>query len=663
MNKAQFTLSLVYALPVVLSLFYVTEAAKLPILSALLAILLFIYSFTALSARIPRPVLRLSVQITVAVVVAVYLYAQLISYILQGTSINQQFLFHFNLTTLVETWSIYFELVLGFVLWIAIALCATVVLSGRVKPGRAPIALLTFGLLVALLLEPGIRRAAATGWHDLVDAGQPTLADIRWERLGLDRDAVQQDVISAAAGRNLVFIYLEGLEQIYTDNGLFPGLTPTLNTLGREGQRHTDLRQVTGSQWTMGGIVSSMCGTPLLYVSELGGNSLLFTRFLDQAVCLPDVLAEAGYEQVFMGGASTRFAGKGEFLRQHAFDTVLGREELLPRLEDPNYAGSWGLFDDSLFSLAAQQYAELANRGAPFNLTLLTVDTHHPDGEPSPGCPPYPEMDNSILHAVHCTDYLLGRFIDDISRHPAYTNTLVVIASDHLAMPNKAFPLFPNYHDRRLYFTVMNGTGEFLQEGSAVPMDIAPTVLQLMSVEHNARFLAGRDLTQKKARMGPVHHASRRRDNVIAYLNSNVLSSTGEGVLLYALSETDVAALQPSQHVSELERHASALEFVATGADPFLILPVFPIPPDRPLQVDIELELPDPGTGPVDLYYSETAAPAFSESRKQTRIMEPNQTRLAFAFDKNTEIERLRIDPGHEPGRYVIHSIEVRAFD
>ena len=48
----------------------------------------------------------------------------------------------------------------------------------------------------------------------------------------------------------------------------------------------------------------------------------------------------------------------------------------------------------------------------PFNLTLLTVDTHHPTGNASHSCSKYGAIDNSILHAVHCTDYLVGRFIE-----------------------------------------------------------------------------------------------------------------------------------------------------------------------------------------------------------------------------------------------------------
>src|SRR5690606_11663260 len=97
-----------------------------------------------------------------------------------------------------------------------------------------------------------------------------------------------------------------------------------------------------------------------------------------------------GYRQSFIGGASTRFAGKGTFLRRHGYDEVLGVEELVWYLDDPNYLNNWGLYDDNTFAAAANKFDELASDPSrPFNLTMLTVDTHHPIGTPSRSCTPY----------------------------------------------------------------------------------------------------------------------------------------------------------------------------------------------------------------------------------------------------------------------------------
>ena len=74
------------------------------------------------------------------------------------------------------------------------------------------------------------------------------------------------------------------------------------------------MSQTRGTTFTVAGILSSQCGTPLLFPKGPGGNDILKNGFLQEGFCFGDILHAAGYHQVFMGGASTRFAGKGVFL-------------------------------------------------------------------------------------------------------------------------------------------------------------------------------------------------------------------------------------------------------------------------------------------------------------------------------------------------------------
>lgn len=82
-----------------------------------------------------------------------------------------------------------------------------------------------------------------------------------------------------------------------------------------------------------------------------------------------------------MGGASLEYAKKGNFFRSHQYHEVYGREEW-QRLKifssDFHKLGGWGLYDDSLFRQAKDKVLELHKTKQPFNLTMLTVDTHMP---------------------------------------------------------------------------------------------------------------------------------------------------------------------------------------------------------------------------------------------------------------------------------------------
>ena len=72
--------------------------------------------------------------------------------------------------------------------------------------------------------------------------------------------------------KNLIVIYTEGLERTYFDETLFPGLIKGLRELESKSTYFTNIKQVPGTGWTIGGMVASQCGIPLFTPSH--GNSM-----------------------------------------------------------------------------------------------------------------------------------------------------------------------------------------------------------------------------------------------------------------------------------------------------------------------------------------------------------------------------------------------------
>ena len=133
--------------------------------------------------------------------------------------------------------------------------------------------------------------------------------------------------------KNLVFIYTEGLEQTYFNQTIFPDLTKELNNLQSKSIYFTNIKQVAGTGWTIGGMVASQCGIPLFTPSH--GNSMSgMDEFLPLAVCFSNLLHKEDYYLTYYGGADINFAGKGKFLSTHKFDEIYGRDELLPKLKN-----------------------------------------------------------------------------------------------------------------------------------------------------------------------------------------------------------------------------------------------------------------------------------------------------------------------------------------
>ncbi len=655
MRLPHYVLCLLLVIPVAIAYYFAVDRSVSVVLQALVSTVLWVvFIYVALTA-IRRLIIRRVLALTSYSLLAVYCGGLLLSFYLQGEYFNRQFFFHLDISTLTETWSAFYRQFLVFLLWF-FAIWLTVwklpwrSLSTRILAASPLI------LAMALLLDPGLRSSAVFAVQSFHAGGSEELQDIDWEGLRLNEGALTESASAARAGKNLVLIFMEGLERLYTDESVFPGLTPNLNALAADNWQLTQLTQSPGTSWTMGGLVSSLCGTPLLYDMDFGGNLIMTTNFLNRAQCLPDVLNSAGYRQTFMGGASLEFAGKGLFLRSHSFNSVLGRFELQDKLLDRKYMAGWGLFDDSLLGFAVEEFERLASTEKPFNLTVLTVDTHHPSGEPSKSCPRYSGEDNSILHSVHCTDFLVGQFVDRIKDHPAFADTVVVLVSDHLAMRNKAFGLFPRGYPRRLFFTAINSAMQGISTIPAVSMDIAPTVLSLLEVDHSAEFLVGEDLTALRDPTRDLLRNNLRRNQTIANLNSNHL--TADLDLEREAVRISPNALEFNKQITDVRIDGDALSFEATGRDPHLFLPVLKNKSGGLIIVSIDLEVPVETQ--LEVYYHTRKHRKYDRSHLRNHVAKLGRKTLKVPLPADADSGRIRIDPGHKPGRYTIYSIDVQ---
>lgn len=294
--------------------------------------------------------------------------------------------------------------------------------------------------------------------------------------------------------KNLLYLYLEGLERTYLDQHLFPGLLPNLSKLEKQSISFTQVDQTVGASWTIAGMVASQCGLPLLAVFT--NSDFAMNEFLPNASCLGDVLKEKGYWLEYMGGANLDFAGKGLFYKSHGFSNVAG---LLELPQEPDYVNSWGLYDDTLYDLLSQRFISLSQQQQPFALFSITIGTHQPDGHIARTCKNirYQHSDNKLLNAAHCTDYLLGKLFDKLQEDPAFANTLVVIASDHLAPPTVATtPLLERGGRKNLLMFINPHSAPAQIERRGTTLDIAPTILGYLDYGSLSMAL-GRDLNGK----------------------------------------------------------------------------------------------------------------------------------------------------------------------
>jgi phosphoglycerol transferase len=270
---------------------------------------------------------------------------------------------------------------------------------------------------------------------------------------------------------------VESLEMGYADRSAF-GQDLLAPLTGLHGSSFPDYEQAPGTGWTIAAIVATQCGVPLERVTIFDGNTQgqMVDSFLNQAVCLPDILAAHGYRNVFMGGGSQTFAGKDKFFKQHHYHEILGKEDWLKRGIAEADMNGWGLYDADLFSQAKAKLRELATSHQKFDLTLLTVDTHEPEGHLSKSCAKggYAQFEG----VVSCTALEVADFVRFAQQNGYLDNTNVVILGDHLSRKNPLSEQLAQLPQRTIFNAFLSNTRPVPNRSQILHFDLMPTILE-----------------------------------------------------------------------------------------------------------------------------------------------------------------------------------------
>ena len=285
--------------------------------------------------------------------------------------------------------------------------------------------------------------------------------------------------------KSLILIYVESLENTYSDPALFGrDLLARLNALKTRGISFGDYRQMHGAHFTIAGLVATQCGLPLKSVALFGGNTQgeQVDHFLPRARCLGDILADEGYTNVFLNGSSLAFGGVGKFFRDHHYDKVVGREEWIRAGETPETMSGWGLHDDDLLRRARAELGTLMKKRKPFNLTILTIDTHHPYGHLSARCAREGRADFDGI--VECTAGQVADFIEYVAAKGWLDRVAIVVQGDHLAMGNTSYEKLISNPNRTVFNLLIGGGKRLMKNTDQVThFDMLPTMLDLIGLK------------------------------------------------------------------------------------------------------------------------------------------------------------------------------------
>lgn len=305
--------------------------------------------------------------------------------------------------------------------------------------------------------------------------------------------------------RNLIWVYIESGEtssQDVANGGFFEeNYIPEMTQIAKDNVSFSQSELIEGAAvapacgWTIAGLVAQTTGLPLkLYAQDdefMGIDNAMdrYEVFMPGATSLGDILAEAGYRNVFLAGSDFEFGGRRLFFTQHGDYEIrdYGYAEEKKIIEEDYYV-NWGFEDQKLYELAKETLLELSESDQPFQLSLLTADTHTPEGYVCPLCPnTYGEQFANVLA---CSSKQIKDFIDWCSEQPFYENTTIIVTGDHSSMiagfyGEHEYNKYGGGTDRKVYNAFIHAAVEAKQEENRkfTTIDFFPTALASIGVE------------------------------------------------------------------------------------------------------------------------------------------------------------------------------------
>ena len=307
-------------------------------------------------------------------------------------------------------------------------------------------------------------------------------------------DPTDVEVVFPEQKRNLIYIFLESMETTYSDvddGGAFDeNVIPELTEIAQTNEDFSGADpklnggySLAGTTWTMGAMFAQTSGLPL-NISISANDMDTQDSFFPGVTTLGDILSDAGYTQTLLIGSEAQFGGRKLYFQEHGNYEMEDYSYAIENgLIPSDYKVWWGYEDQKLFSYAKEELQNLAAGSEPFNLTLLTVDTHFEDGYPCEICPTT-YGDNQYANVMACSSKQVDEFVKWIQQQDFYENTTIVISGDHPTMDSDFCEDVDEDYTRKVYTTYINAEEDALSSRRVyTTFDNFPTTLGALGVQ------------------------------------------------------------------------------------------------------------------------------------------------------------------------------------
>lgn len=323
-------------------------------------------------------------------------------------------------------------------------------------------------------------------------------------------DPDSAEIVFPEKKRNLIYIFLESMENTFSDpsagGSIHDNYIPELTALAEEyvNFSHTDdmggALSYTGTTWTASAMVSQTSGVPVKVPFGADAYGLEDT-YMPGVVSIGELLAQQGYRQTLLLGSDAGFHGREPYFEQHGNYNIVDINTLKEEGRLPeDYWEWWGFEDEKLFGFAREEILRLAESGEPFNFTMLTADTHFPDGYECRLCgDTYEEQYPNVMA---CSAKQISEFVAWIQAQPFYENTTIILSGDHLTMDPEFMKEVAEDYERTIYNCIIHAPVTPVQEKNRLfgTFDMFPTTLAALGADiEGDRLGLGTNLFSERA--------------------------------------------------------------------------------------------------------------------------------------------------------------------
>ena len=280
--------------------------------------------------------------------------------------------------------------------------------------------------------------------------------------------------------KNLLFLYVESLESSWRTQEFYPeqpSARPILADIDALGgfspERFATVQSIT---YSSNGLFASQCGFPTgrLIGLDMRGGRNLDVSFFPGAVCLGDLLHEAGYRQIVLIPHGKPFAGTGAVFSSHHYNVV---DQAVLRTEGfadaPQDSVLEGYHDDVMLEQAYREIVKQRKSAQPYNINVFLADDHMPHGFPAPSCRADEKADGH-RGAIICTQRMVAEFVQKLRREKLLDHTTVVIMGDHIMPIDRPEP-------RNVYLRLIDDSGLPQARREVVThFDVFPSILDAL---------------------------------------------------------------------------------------------------------------------------------------------------------------------------------------